>query len=123
MNRLLAATAAAMLGLCSVSGAALAQPGHDRGPPGHERWDDRGGPPGQDRYDNGGGPRGHAYGHNHWRKGDRISRSEWRRYQRVDWRRHHLRPPPRGYEWREVDGNYVLAAAATGLIAAIIASQ
>jgi hypothetical protein len=34
-------------------------------------------------------------------------------HERLDWRRHHLRRPPRGYEWREVDGNYVLAAAAS----------
>ena len=34
-----------------------------------------------------------------------------------------LSEPPRGYEWRQVDGNYVLAAAATGVIAsALVAS-
>lgn len=120
IKRITTATAAAVLGLASISGAALAQPGHDRGPPGHERYDDRGGPPGHERYDDRGGPPGHAYGHQKWRKGQRISRNEWNRYERVDWRRRHLRAPPRGYEWRYVDGDYVLAAVATGLIASII---
>lgn len=56
-----------------------------------------------------------------WHKGGRIDRSDWNRGRRVsDWRNHRLNAPPRGYEWREVDGNYVLAAAATGLIASII---
>lgn len=119
MKRITTAAAAAVLALTSLTGAAFAQPGpdhwdnHGGPPPGHEHWDNRGGPPG--------GPPGHAYGH--WRKGDRVDRGEWRRYDRVDWRRHHLRAPPRGYEWREVNGQYVLAAAATGLIAAIIANQ
>jgi Ni/Co efflux regulator RcnB len=40
----------------------------------------------------------------------------------VDYRARHLRAPPRGYEWRQVNGQYVLAAAATGLIASIIAA-
>lgn len=58
--------------------------------------------------------------HPDWRQGGRIARDDWRRGMHVDYRAHHLRRPPRGYEWREVDGNYVLAAAATGLIASII---
>jgi len=51
-----------------------------------------------------------------------MHRNDWDRGERIDWRSRHLRRPPRGYEWREVDGNYVLAAAATGLIASIIAN-
>jgi Ni/Co efflux regulator RcnB len=35
----------------------------------------------------------------------------------VDWRAHHLRQPPGGYQWVQVDGQYVLVALATGLIA------
>jgi Ni/Co efflux regulator RcnB len=58
--------------------------------------------------------------HPDWRKGGRIGRDDWGRGVHVDYRAHHLRQPPRGYEWREVDGNYVLAAAATGLIVSII---
>jgi Ni/Co efflux regulator RcnB len=28
---------------------------------------------------------------------------------KVDYHQYHLSAPPRGYEWRMVDGNYVLA--------------
>ena len=58
--------------------------------------------------------------HHDWRRGDRFDRNDWNRYERVDYRRYHLRTPPRGYEWRRVDNNYVLAAVATGVIASII---
>jgi Ni/Co efflux regulator RcnB len=65
----------------------------------------------------------HYVRHNEWRKGTKIKKEDWSRGASVDYRTHHLRTPPRGYEWREVDGNYVLAAVATGLIAsAIVAS-
>lgn len=62
----------------------------------------------------------HYVRHNEWHKGARINHSDWDRGAQVDWHVHHLRQPPRGYEWREVDGNYVLAAVATGLIASVI---
>jgi Ni/Co efflux regulator RcnB len=61
--------------------------------------------------------------HREWRRGYRMNHDEWARGERVDWRTHHLRTPPRGYEWREADGNYVLAAVATGLIASVIAAS
>ncbi len=62
--------------------------------------------------------------HREWRRGARIRQEDWRRGAPVDYRRYRLRRPPRGYEWREVDGNYVMAAVATGIIAsAIIASS
>ncbi len=61
--------------------------------------------------------------HDEWKKGAKISHDDWQRGEVVDYKTYHLKPPPRGYEWREVDGNYVLAAVATGLIAsAIVAS-
>jgi Ni/Co efflux regulator RcnB len=70
------------------------------------------------RYDNGRYDNGH---HRGWYKGGRIDRSDWNRGQRVsDYRRYHLQRPPRGYEWRRVDNNYVLAAAATGLIMGLV---
>lgn len=61
--------------------------------------------------------------HDEWRKGAQMRQEDWSRGQRVDYRAHHLRKPPRGHEWREVDGNYVLAAVATGVIASIIANH
>lgn len=62
-------------------------------------------------------------GRHDWHRGDRIDRGNWGRYQRVDYRQHRLSAPPRGYEWRQVDNNYVLAAVATGVIASIIAAN
>lgn len=48
--------------------------------------------------------------HNDWKKGRHIRHEDWDHGQRVDdWQAHHLRRPPRGYQWREVDGQYVLA--------------
>jgi Ni/Co efflux regulator RcnB len=114
MKTLITAAMAAALTIGSA-GAALAQPyghayGHDRNDRG--RYDnDRG------RYDN---DRGHYGWRSEWRRGHRIDHDNWRRASRVDWRRHHLRAPPRGYEWREIDGRYVLGAVATGLIADLI---
>jgi Ni/Co efflux regulator RcnB len=61
--------------------------------------------------------------HNEWKKGYHMRNEDWSRGERVDWHSHHLRRPPHGYEWRQVDGNYVLAAAATGIIASIIANN
>lgn len=61
--------------------------------------------------------------HNEWRKGYHMRHEDWDRGQRVDYHAYHLRTPPRGYEWREVDGNYVLAAVATGVIASVIAAS
>ena len=65
----------------------------------------------------------HYVRHNEWHKGARMSHSDWGRGQQIDYRQYHLNAPPRGYQWREVDGNYVLAAAATGLISSIIVAS
>jgi Ni/Co efflux regulator RcnB len=61
--------------------------------------------------------------HDEWKKGAKMRDEDWGRGEHVDYKEHHLRRPPHGYEWREVDGNYVLAAAATGVIASIIAAS
>lgn len=48
--------------------------------------------------------------HDDWKKGAHIRHEDWERGRRVDdWRAHHLRRPPRGYEWRDIDNHYVLA--------------
>jgi Ni/Co efflux regulator RcnB len=80
----------------------------------YERRDDRGGraeraPREEFQY----GARGPE-----WRRGGRMP-SEYRHRQYVvsDWRAHQLAPPPRGYQWVQVGGDYVLAAIATGIIA------
>lgn len=43
-----------------------------------------------------------------------------RQYVVDDWRDYRLAPPPRGYHWVQVGGDYVLAAIATGLIMQIL---
>jgi Ni/Co efflux regulator RcnB len=65
----------------------------------------------------------HYVRHEEWKKGSHIRDEDWRRADRVDYRHYHLNAPPRGYEWREVDGNFVLAAVATGVIATVIAES
>jgi Ni/Co efflux regulator RcnB len=37
-----------------------------------------------------------------------------------DWRGHHLRQPPRGYQWVQSGSDYVLVAIASGIIASAI---
>ena len=116
MKRLLIATTALTL-LVAPIGEALAQGWdnnrHDNGRPGammQHRDNDR-----RDNYRHDNGK------HRGWYKGGHIDRSDWNRGYRVnDYRRYHLQRPPRGYEWRRVDNNYVLAAAATGLIMGLV---
>ena len=58
--------------------------------------------------------------HEEWKKGYHMRHEDWDRGARVDYRQYRLHRPPSGYEWREVDGNYVMAAVATGVIASIV---
>ena len=56
-----------------------------------------------------------------WHKGDRIPASyRDKRYEVTDWKARHLRQPPRGYHWVQVNGDFVLAAVATGVIADLL---
>jgi Ni/Co efflux regulator RcnB len=72
----------------------------------------------RDHHDN------HAYVHHEeWRKGYHMRHEDWDRGERVDYRTYHLHRPPAGYEWRLVDGNYVEAAVATGVIASIVVAS
>ncbi|SEB19025.1 RcnB family protein [Paraburkholderia sartisoli] len=61
--------------------------------------------------------------HNDWHKGDRLP-PEYRdrNYVVDDWHGHGLQAPPRGYQWVGVNGDYVLVAVATGLIANVLLS-
>lgn len=61
--------------------------------------------------------------HDDWHRGTHMRHEDWDRGERIDYRHYHLRRPPSGYEWREVDGNYVMAAVATGVIASVIAAS
>jgi len=55
----------------------------------------------------------------HWSKGQHVS-AKHRGH--VDYRRHNLKTPPRGYRWVENDGQYLMIGIASGLIAAIVTS-
>lgn len=72
----------------------------------------------EDQHDN------HQYvKHEEWKKGYHMQHSDWDRGEKIDYRQYHLRTPPRGYEWRLVDGNYVLAAVATGVVASVVVAS
>lgn len=99
MNRIYKAAALTSLAamLSGGAGVVFAQDHHD------------------DHHDN------HSYvRHEEWKKGYHMRQEDWSRGDRIDYRTYHLRTPPRGYEWREVDGNYVLAAIATGVVASVV---
>ncbi|QDL37958.1 RcnB family protein [Rhodoferax sediminis] len=59
-----------------------------------------------------------------FRRGGRLP-NEYRNHQYVvdDWREHHLSAPPRGYQWVQTGGDYVLVAIATGIIAQVLLGQ
>lgn len=104
--------------------------GHQGGPGGgrgHEGG--RGGGPGHERGPHGnpgrpGGPRDHfAWNGHDFRRGHpappRFRGDDYRVY---NWHARGLQAPPPGEHWAYIDGNYVLIAAATGIITSIIMS-
>lgn len=68
-------------------------------------------------------PVGGPIPHRDWHGGERVP-GEFRHHNFVvdDWHQHGLNPPPRGYQWVGVNGDYVLAAIGTGIIASIVAA-
>ena len=60
--------------------------------------------PDQDHHDN------HTYKqHQEWKAGSMVQTEDLNRGDKVDYRQNHLRRPPEGHEWRQIDGNYVMA--------------
>ena len=132
---LVAIGVAAMLG--GLAAEAPAQPrehphgkhGKPHDKHGGKHYDKRHGKPGHPH----GGPPGHRYGHpggrgagpaHDWYRGGHVPpmyRS--RHYVVSDWRHHHLAPPPRGYQWVQYGGDYVMIAVGSGLIAQIVLSN
>jgi Ni/Co efflux regulator RcnB len=84
----------------------------------------------QDHHDQGPGPQGHAmYDRGRkegwYKKGGHVP-AEYNggTYAVSDWRSNHLRQPPRGYHYvRSDNGDFLLVAISTGVIASIIASH
>ncbi|HEX7913030.1 MAG TPA: RcnB family protein [Paraburkholderia sp.] len=101
-----------------ASSLAIAQPPHDNpGNGNHDQGSKEHGPkhvpPGHDPE----GPGNSANAPGHWRKGDRLP-PEYRDRQYVidDWRAYRLAPPPRGYSWVGVGGDYLMVQISSGLI-------
>jgi Ni/Co efflux regulator RcnB len=140
-NRILAALLCASMGLAAT--ASFAQPapqgpGPDQyhgqpGGPGYHGGPDHGPEmnPHDAHYDQHGHnaprPPEHADNgpyHQDWRKGERLSNDYRDRQYVVDnWHEHGLHQPPRGYHWVGVGGDYLLVAAASGIIAQIVLSH
>ena len=65
----------------------------------------------------------HYVQHKEWKKGHHIQRNDWDRGERVDWHARRLSTPPKGYEWRLIDGNYVCADANNVIFSVTVASR
>jgi Ni/Co efflux regulator RcnB len=72
----------------------------------------------QDHHDN------HTFvEHKDWKKGTRLNHDDWIRGLTIDYRQYHLTAPPKGYEWRMLDGYYVLANISTFQIRTVVRIQ
>jgi Ni/Co efflux regulator RcnB len=113
MKRILMTTIAAAMAFGATAAPALAQnypgPGYNH-PPGFDH--PYGPPPGYHE-----APPG---GWNGWHRGGYYHGP---RYVVHDWDRYHLRPPPRGYEWVQSGGQFVLIAVASGVIADLLLNR
>ena len=58
--------------------------------------------------------------HKEWKSGYHMNHDDWNRGQPVDYRANHLQQPRSGYEWRQIDGNYVMANTGTGVISTVV---
>ncbi len=121
MKRLM--TAAIALSLLGGS-AALAQPyghayGHDKQQVREDRRDDRR----DNRAAYQQGRQDQRQQARRWKNGERLPAAYRTRGHYVDYRRNHLRQPPRGYQWVQADNNYLMVALATGVIASIVATR
>ncbi len=95
------------------------QSSHNRPNAGHEVQHGHGPAPREATLGRAGGP----VPHNDWHKGERLPAEYRDRNYVVDnWHEHGLQAPPRGYQWVGVNGDYVLAAIATGVIANVLLS-
>lgn len=101
-----------LIAALSMSGMTQADPWHGHGHGGNKH--------GNAHHHNGHGYQGRD--HHHWHQGGYIGSRYYRddRYWVRDWHARHLPEPPHGHRWLHIDGDYVLAAVATGVITAIV---
>lgn len=118
MNKIFSGTMAGLAAMACVLSAtptAAQNRGHDNRGPGANaprHWNTYGG-----RY----GYKGYR---GHWRTGQRFTNWNNRGYYVDNWRAYNLPPPRRGYRYyRDDNGDIILAAIGTGIIAAILGSQ
>jgi Ni/Co efflux regulator RcnB len=110
MKRMISTTLAAAVMLGSVAvGTASAQEYY--GPPGYNHEPGYV-PPGYHLAPNG--------GWHGWHRGEHFRE---RRVVVYDYGRYRLRPPPRGYEWVQSNGQFILLAVSTGVIADILLNR
>jgi Ni/Co efflux regulator RcnB len=109
MKRLASLSLAAVIAAASLgTTAAQAQQYYGQGPGyDHRHGDDHDHGPGY-------GPQRHD-----WHRGDRFYGDR----HGVDWRHHHLRRPPPGYEWVQDGGQFVLIGITSGVIADILLNR
>jgi Ni/Co efflux regulator RcnB len=112
MKKIHTMLALTILSTSLMGGAALAQQDQDR----HDNHQDQDhARQDQNRHDN------HTYvEHKEWRRGAKIRHEDWDRGDQVDYRQYHLSSPPEGYEWRMVDGNYILVNTSSFQIRTVI---
>ena len=99
---------------------------NDRGQGSYDRRDHRDGMGNRGDYRGDNGADHYYYGARgpEWQRGGHIPpQYRSRQYVVEDWRGHHLNQPPRGYQWVQVGGDYVLVAIATGIIAQLLLTQ
>ncbi|WP_260432576.1 RcnB family protein [Burkholderia sp. Bp9140] len=99
-------------------------PGRPDAPPPADRAGRPDGPPPGAHADRPDGPPHRVAGpvpHSDWHRGGRVPNDyRGQKYVLDDWQAHDLQPPPAGYQWLQVNGDFVLAAIATGVIAGVL---
>lgn len=115
MKRILLATVAVAVFAASSPALAQQRPSHYPAP--HAQKHHAGKPQvGQHR-----GTQARHHQQRRWQKGHRFDRKQRHVViQERDYRRYNLRKPPRGQQWVQVNNEFILISAATGIIASIL---
>jgi Ni/Co efflux regulator RcnB len=74
----------------------------------------------QDHHDDHDRDNHHYVHHQEWKKNATMKHEDWDRGERIEWKEKHLKRPPEGFEWRMIDGNYVMAEGSSGRISTVV---
>lgn len=116
-------SACILFGVCCAPLAVLAQQGDHHDDHAQQQNDRRDGYNQQhqgDRHDDRGQQQQYVE-HREWKRGYHMNHGDWNRGQQVNYRAYHLQRPRSGYEWRQLDGNYIMANSRTGVVSVVIA--